>query len=133
MADATFTPAGAHQGAERGLAALSSGAGFSALLSAAACCVLPLAFAAVGVGTGGLASLVPFHWPLTIASALCVTAGWAFYVRKRRICARDTGCTSAPFSRATFWMLCLATAFIALSALWPAYIEQPLMKLLLGA
>ena len=133
MADEVSPRAGAFKGAERSVAAFSIAGGLAALLSAAACCVIPLAFAAVGLGAGGLAFLVPFHWPLTIAAALAVAAGWAFYLRKRRACARDSNCMTAPPSKVTFWMLCFATAFVALSALWPGYIEQPMMELLGGA
>lgn len=119
--------------AEKGVAALGTAGGFTALIAAAACCVLPLAFAAIGLGAGGLAFLVPFHWPLTIAAAVAVAAGWTFYARRRRACSRDESCTVAPPTKVTFWMLCLATAFVALSALWPAYFEQPLIRLLGGA
>ena len=83
------------------------------------------AFAAIG----GLALLVPFHWPLTIGAALAVAAGWALYARRRQACARDRSCTISAPARATFWLLCFATAFVILSALWPAYLEQPLMRL----
>lgn len=117
---------------DRGVAALGTVASFGALFSAAACCVLPLAFGAMGIGAGGLAAFVPFHWPLTIAAVLAVAAGWFFYARKRRACARDTSCTVAPPARATFLMLCLATAFVTISALW-SFIEAPLMRLLGGA
>ena len=85
-------------------------------------------FAAVGLGAGGLAAVVPYHWPLTIASAVAVAAGWALYMRKRRAGVGNANCTVAP-SRATFVMLSVATAFIALSALWPSYFEAPLMRL----
>lgn len=114
------------------VAVLGTISGFSALLSAAACCVLPLAFAAAGLGAGGLAIFVPFHWPLTIAAAFAVAAGWALYLRKRRACARDPSCPTAP-GRATLVMLTLATAFVALSAIWTVALEQPLMRLLEGA
>jgi len=38
----------------------------------------------------------------------------------------------APPTRATLVMLSLATVFVALSAVWPSYLEEPLMKLLGG-
>lgn len=119
--------------AEKGVAALGTAGGFTALVAAAACCVLPLAFAAVGLGAGGLAFLVPYHWPLTIGAALAVAAGWGVYLRKRQACARDGTCSAAAPSNATFWMLGVATVFVALAALWPAFFEQPLIRLLGGA
>lgn len=111
-----------------GLGALAS---LGALFSAAACCVLPLGLAALGIGAGGLAALVPWHWPLTIAAIVAVAAGWFLYARKRRACA-ITGCTPAPSSRATIVMLSFATVMVGISALW-RFIEQPLMRLLGGA
>lgn len=132
MADEILRGHDALTGSERGVAAVSTLGGFTALFSAAACCVLPLAFAALGLGAGGLAAFVPYHWPLTIASGVAVAIGWALYVRKRRACSRDAGCTVAP-PRATFVMLSVATVFVALSALWPSYFEGPLMRLLGGA
>ena len=116
-------------GVEKGVAAVGTVSSFAALLSAAACCVLPLAFAAIGLGTGALAILVPFHWPLTIGAALAIAAGWALYARRRRQYGAKDDCTAAPPSRATFIILCVATAFVALSAIWPSYLEQPLMRL----
>ena len=120
-------------GTERGVAAVSTLGGFGALFSAAACCVLPLAFAAAGLGAGGLASVVPYHWPLTIAAALAVAAGWSLYFRRRRACMRDGSCAFAMPSRATLVLLCIATAFVALSAVWKTFFEAPLMAWLAGA
>lgn len=132
MADEILTRSDASGGSERGVAAASTVGGLAALFSAAACCVLPLAFAALGLGAGGLAAVVPYHWPLTIASALAVAVGWALYVRKRRACMRDWSCTAAPPTRATFILLCVATAFVALSAIWKTLFEAPLMAWLAG-
>ena len=132
MADDILTRADGLAAPERGVAAVSTLGGFAALFSAAACCVLPLAFAALGLGAGGLAAFVPYHWPLTIASGVAVAIGWALYVRKRRACSRDASCTVAP-PRATLVMLSAATVFVALSALWPSFFEAPLMKLFGGA
>ena len=132
MADEILTRSGALAGSDRGVAAVSTVGGFAALFSAAACCVLPLAFAALGLGAGGLAAFVPYHWPLTIAAGVAMSIGWTLYIRKRRACSRDASCTAAP-SRATFVMLSVATVFVALSALWPYFFEAPLMRLLGGA
>ena len=133
MADEILTRSDALAGSERGVAAASTVGGFTALFSAAACCVLPLAFAALGLGAGSLAAIVPYHWPLTIASALAVAVGWTLYVRKRRACMRDGSCTVAPPTRATFILLCVATAFVALSAIWKTFFEAPLMAWLARA
>lgn len=128
----SLTPAAAFEASDRGVATIGTVAGAGALFSAAACCVLPLAFAALGIGAGGLAAIVPFHWPMTIAAAAAIALGWLLYIRKRRACAASANCMVAPPTRATLVMLSLATVFVALSAVWPSYLEEPLMKLLGG-
>ena len=133
MTDDTLTRPVPFEGPDRGVAALGTIAGAGALFSAAACCVLPLAFAALGVGAGGFAAFVPFHWPMTIAAAAAIVVGWFLYIRKRRACAVDANCGVASPTRATLVMLSLASIFVALSALWPSYLEKPLMNLLGGA
>ena len=116
---------------DRGVAALGTLASIGALFSAAACCVLPIALAAIGVGSAGLSSVVPFHWPLTIAAIIVVAIGWLFHLRKRRACIRDAACTTVPPTGSTFILLCVATLFVVVSACWP-YIEGPLMAALGG-
>ena len=120
------------KGADEGVAAVGSVISLGALFSAAACCVLPLALGVLGLGAGGLAAVVPFHWPLTVAAMIAVAAGWLFYLRRRRACAADGDCSTAPPKRMTFAILCLATIFVTVSALW-SFIEAPLMRLLGGA
>ena len=131
MADELLRQGATVKTPETGVAAVGTAAGVTALFSAAACCVLPLGFAALGLGAGGLAAFVPYHWPLTIGSAAAIAVGWLLYLRKRRACVAE--CTSAPPPRATLVLLCIATAAVALSAVWPRFIEQPLMRLLGGA
>ena len=114
---------------EGSAATLGAVAGLGALLSAAACCILPLALAALGLGSAGLSAIVPFHWPLTIAAVAAVAVGWLLYGRKRRACAVDGTCTSASPARSTFVLLCVATTFVLISAFW-GYIEAPLMRAL---
>lgn len=127
------TPDVAHRrGAERKVAALGAAASFTALLSAAACCVLPFALAGMGIGIGGLAVLVPYRWPLTIAALVVIAAGWILYLRKRRACARNQDCGAAPMGSATFVMLWIASLLVAIGALW-GFIEPPLMRALGGA
>lgn len=114
-------------GKEGGIATVGAVAGFSAFFAAAACCVLPAALAAFGVGAGlssSLSAFVPFRWPLMIAAALAVAVGWALYIRRRNQCSRDASCTRSPPTRATFILLCAATAFLALSAVLPHFEAQ---------
>jgi mercuric ion transport protein len=118
--------------ADRGVATLGTMASIGALFSAAACCILPLALAALGVGSAGLSSVVPFHWPLTIAAIVVVAAGWLFYLLKRQACVRDASCTTTPPAKSTFILLVVASVFVAISACWD-FIEAPLMRALGGA
>lgn len=131
MIDSTGTPPAAIT-RTASIAAAGTVASSAALFSAAACCVLPLALGAVGLGAGGLAAFVPFHWPLTIVAVVAVAAAWLLYLRRKRACARDPNCAMARPSRATFLMLCLSTTFVAISASW-SFVETPLMRLLGGA
>jgi mercuric ion transport protein len=107
-------------------------AGFTALFSAAACCVLPLALAGLGIGAAGFAVFVPYHWPMTIIASVLIIAGWMLYLRKHRACSADADCAVPAPSRATLTMLVGATVIVGISALW-GFIEQPLMRVLGGA
>ena len=131
MTDLSGPMRGWTNGAELGVPALGTASSLAALFSAMACCVLPLALGAVGVTFGGLATLVPYRWPLTIVALLAVAGGWVLYLRKRRACAAGGGCAEAP-GKATLVMLGLATVMAGISALWD-FIEQPLMRALGGA
>src|SRR3546814_18039282 len=117
--------------AERGVATLGTVASVTALFSAAACCVLPLALAVLGVGSAGLSAVVPFHWPVTIVAVVAVGVGWFFYVRRRRACGSDDSPKESP-RRGPFVLRCLSIAFVMVSALW-GYIEAPLIRVLGGA
>ena len=118
-------------GADGGVAKLGTFASSAALLSAAACCILPLGFAVLGIGSAGLSAIVPFHWPLTVAAVAAVAVGWLLYIGKRRACARNDSCATAPPARATLVLLCAASLFVTISALW-GFIEAPLVRLLGG-
>lgn len=118
--------------AERPIAAVGVGAAFGALFSAVACCVLPAALALAGLSAGGFAFVVPYHWPLTVASSVVVAVGWAVYLRKRQRCANGVCFAPHPRARATLWLLSAATLFIVLSIAWKAFFEAPLQAWLLG-
>lgn len=132
LTDTPLSSKGPSLPADRGVAALGTAAGFSALFAASACCILPLGLAALGVGasaSSGIKALVPLHWPLTIAALLAVAGGWLLYLRRRSACAKDSSCTTAPPARQTLVLLVVASLFVTISALW-GYIEAPLMRLL---
>jgi len=112
---------------DKGLATLGAVTGFGGLVAGAACCLLPLALAGIGIGAGGLARLTPFHAPLSVLALLAVAAGWYLHLRRRRACLADANC-EAP-GGATPIILAAAAAMVVLSALLPS-IEAPLMRLL---
>ena len=131
MTEKSLIPSVAFVGAERPVAAVSVAAGFTALFSAAACCVLPAALTLAGVGAGGFAFVVPYHRPLTIASGVAAAVGWALYFRRRRACASDPKCAVNAPSSATFLLLSAASLLILLSVAWKAFFEAPLQTWLL--
>lgn len=118
--------------ADAGLTALGALASLGAVLAAAACCVLPLALAALGAGAGlssTLAPLMPLRWPLTVISILGLAAGWWAYARRRRACATDRSCTLPLPSATTPIVLAIGTTLTVIALLWDR-LEAPLMKAL---
>ena len=114
---------------EMTVAAVAAVLGAGGVTAGAACCVLPLALAGVGVGASQLAPLVLLHTPLSGVALLAVVVGWFFYIRRRRVCAAGGDC--APPSRATPVLLVVASALVVLSAAWSS-VEAPLMSRLGG-
>lgn len=117
---------------DAGLSTLGALAGFGAVLAAASCCVLPLAFAALGVGAGlssTFAALMPLRWPLTALSLVGLGTGWWAYARRRRACAADLSCALPLPSRATPIVLAIGTILTLIALVWDR-LEAPLMKAL---
>lgn len=116
---------------EQRVAAVGTVASLGAVLAAAACCVLPLALAAAGVGATGLSVVTPFHWPLTILGMLAVSAGWYFYLRRHRARAGASACATTRPSHVTFRLLVVSSAALVISTFW-RFIEPPLTMVLGG-
>ena len=100
--------------------------GFGGVGAAAACCVLPLALASIGIGASGLAALGPLHTPFVGDCACGCRRRLVLCLRKRRAYAAGADCL--PPATSTLPLLVAATAFVALSATWPL-IEAPLVSL----
>lgn len=107
----------------RGIALGGIFAGGIALLSATACCVLPLVFLSLGIGATALSFLVPFHWPLTIAAGVAIAMGWYFHLSGR---SRPDRASS------TMALLALAALFLVLAVAWKPLLEAPLREWLLS-
>lgn len=114
---------------DKSVACFAAASGFGGLTAAAACCVLPLALAGVGIGASGLAWLVPFFHPLSAIALLAVIGGWFLYFGRRR--NRAVEGDNAPPATTTLVLLIVASTFVALSAAWH-FIEAPLMSSLGG-
>lgn len=89
-----------------------------ALISAAACCVLPLVFVSFGLGATALSFLVPYRWPLTLIAGLAIAAGWFVLFRNSPKGRRRTS---------TITLLGTASALLALAVAWEPFIEAPLI------
>ena len=115
----------------RGIASIAAGLGLGAVLSAAACCVLPLALASLGVGAGlagsfvGLASI---RAPLLVLSAVALVVAWVIWWRKRETaCASGAACAADAKPRRALGLLIAATMLVGLAGIWGS-IEPTMMK-----
>jgi mercuric ion transport protein len=118
------------------LASLGAVLGLGAI-AAGGCCVLPLAFAAAGLGgswLGGLAQLAPYQPYIVAGAGAVLAAAWFMALRRRAACAAEarsgTCCAAAP-RRATYVALAVATKLFLIGAAWP-WIEPHLLAALGG-
>lgn len=120
----TPPPAAGHDAAKTTLAAGSLLAAFGV----AACCALPVALGAFGIGSAalfGIAALVgPYQVYVLAVAVLCLLgAGLVMWHQRRaRICATAGACTRPALDRLTRVSLALALGLLALSF----WIEPPI-------
>lgn len=110
-----------------------TGAGMAtglAAIVASSCCVLPIIFVGLGLGSVAavliptLAMLRPY---LLAAAVLAVVVAWIIYARRRQACASDAACdTVGPARRAPIWLV-LASAIVLLALIWQPWIEPLLL------
>src|SRR5438046_2894773 len=77
-------------------------------IGASSCCVLPLALASVGAGSGVfsfLEFLAPYRTPMLLIGGLTVASGWFVWWRKKAACEPGSACVTRPRSRPTMAML----------------------------
>lgn len=115
------------------LAGLGAVLGLGAI-AAGGCCVLPLAFAALGISgswLGGLIALAPYRPYVVTAAGLVLVAAWIVAIRRRRACVTDapSDCRETGPGRATYLALALATKLFLVGAAWP-WIEPVLLSAL---
>lgn len=127
----TLRPAAQAKPPVRGLATLATGLGFGAVTAAAACCVLPLALASIGVGAslaGGFAALAGVRTPLLAIGAAVLAVAWIIWGRKREAaCASAKPCATPARSRDPLVLLIISTVLVGLAGMFPA-LEPTLMK-----
>ena len=127
----TRRPAERNELPVRGIASLAAALGLGAVTAAAACCVLPLALASIGVGAGlagSLAGLESIRTPLLVLSAIALVVAWIMWWRKRETaCAPGDSCATAVKPRRALGLLIAATVLVGSAAIWGS-IEPTLMK-----
>lgn len=106
------------------LGAVSVAASAGAVLSCAACCVLPLALPALALGgmAGALAWMETAHGWLTVAAVVLLAGAWGYVWRQ-------SAATGRRAARATIVLLAIATALTLVALAWP-WIEPGLIAAL---
>ena len=127
-------PSAPHAPPVRGVASIAAAFGLGAVTAAAACCVLPLALASIGVGAGlagSLAGLASTRTPLLLLSAVALAVAWIMWWRKRETaCAPGDACATDASPRRATGLLIVATVLVGLADIWGS-IEPTLMKWIL--
>jgi len=107
---------------------LLAGGGLLAALGASSCCVLPLAFGALGLGGAWLsmlAVLAPFRAAFSVAAILLLGAGfWLVYGRRTESNA-DIACATVPSRRTTkgvLWVGGVMMAAVLSSGVWQRWV-----------
>ncbi len=126
-----LTPVAEAKPSARGLASLTTALGFGAVTAAAACCVLPLALASLGVGAslaGSFAALAAVRTPLLVIAAFVLTGAWVVWWRARgAACAPGEACAAPVRSRGPLILLIISTVLVGLAGVFPM-LEPTLMK-----
>lgn len=122
--DAAAEDQRADGGAALGVVSVATSAG--AVLSCAACCVLPLALPAVALDgmAGGLAWMEAAHGWLTVAAVVLLAGAWGYVWRQ-------SAATGRRAARATILLLGIATALTLVALAW-SWIEPALIAALRG-
>jgi mercuric ion transport protein len=112
----------------------ATGAGLAAGLAgivASSCCVLPIVFVGLGLGSVAaaliptLAILRPY---LLGAAALAIVVSWVTYARRRQALPSRGVCgTGIAARRVPLWLV-LATAVVLLAFIWQPWIEPLLLR-----
>ncbi|MBT9470853.1 MAG: MFS transporter permease [Phenylobacterium sp.] len=110
-------------------AAVAAAAG--AVFAWAACCVLPMSLAMVGLGLGSLSWFAGQRTWITLAALGVIGVGWGLTWRRARMCRVDSAC-AAP-SRLGIGLLGAATVLVLLALIWQPVVEPWALALIRGA
>ena len=116
-------------GAALSWAAVAAAAG--AVFAWAACCVLPMSLALVGLGLGGVSWIAGQRLWITLAALLVIGAGWGLAWRRAQRCQVDSAC-AAP-SRLGVILLGAATVLALLALIWQPMVEPWALTLIRSA
>src|SRR3982751_920243 len=104
------------------------GSAVIAAFLASLCCIGPLLFVVLGVGTFGAAAYFESARPFLMGSAmllLSVAFYWIYFRRREVTCAPGEACATKPVSRASRVGLWVASLAVLIFALLP-YVAGPL-------
>lgn len=107
--------------AETALSWAAAVAAAGAVFAWAACCVLPMSLALVGLGLGGLGLIAEQRTWITLGALAVIGVGWVLTWRRARMCRVDSAC-AAP-SRLGMGLLSLATGLVLLALIWQPIVE----------
>ena len=107
---------------------LALGGAVAAALASGLCCVGPLLFALLGLGTFGAAAAFGAARPYLLAAAVLLLALGLYraYARRDETCAPGGACASKPAGRAGLWIAALAVLALALSPYYAGYVAAAL-------
>lgn len=117
--------------AETALSWAAIAAASGAVFAWAACCVLPMSMALVGLGASGLSRFAGQRTWITVAALTAVGAGWFLTWRRARMCRFDSEC-AAPSLLGTA-LLSGATGLALLALVWQPIVEPWALTLIRGA
>ena len=120
---------GARAGNALSWAAIAAAAG--AIFAWAACCVLPMSLALMGLGLGGLSWFARQRSWITLVALGVIAAGWALTWRRERMCRIDGACPAPP--RLGIGLLSAATLLVFLALIWQPLIEPWALTLIRSA
>lgn len=110
-------------------AAIAASAG--AVLAWAACCVLPMTLALLGVGLTATSAIAGQRTWLTVLAAVILGAGWLIAWRRSRACRIDPSCPR--LSPVSLTLMSVASILLVVAVAWQSLIEPRLLHLILAA